>query len=71
MVKGITGRCYKHSNGYSAILYGKSSMSVYFGERRVMHTGSRNVNTESEVMKILEKMPEFLEAISEVADERK
>lgn len=65
MVKGITGSCYEHPNGYSAILYGKSSMSVYFGERRVMHTGSRKANTKAEVMKILEGMPKFLEAILE------
>lgn len=39
-------RTYKHKNGYSAVLYGKSSMSVYRREKEVFHTGSRNINTE-------------------------
>lgn len=59
-------RAYNHSNGYSAILYGKSSMSVYYEGKEVMHTGNRNVNTEAEVMEMLAEMPEFLEALSEV-----
>lgn len=59
-------RTFKHPNGYSAVLYGESSMSVYFDGKEVSHTGSRNVNTEAEVMKILGEMPELLSAISEV-----
>lgn len=57
------GQTYKHINGYSAVLYGKSSMRVYFGEKEVLHTGFRNVNTENEVMKLLENMPDFMRII--------
>lgn len=53
-------RTYNHSNGYSAILYGKSSMSVYYNGKEKFHTCSRNVNTEDEVMEFLSKMPSFL-----------
>ena len=50
---------YKHKNGYSAKLYGKSSMIIFRpdGKER-LHTGRRNVNTESEVMELLEMQPE-------------
>lgn len=54
---------YKHKNGYYARLYGESSLSVYFDGKEVLHTGSRNVNTEDEVMEMLEGMPEFMEMI--------
>lgn len=54
---------YEHKNGYAARLYGKSSMSVYFDGKEVLHTGSRNVNTEDEVMELLAGMPEFFNRI--------
>lgn len=56
-------KVYKHKNGYSARLYGKSSLSVYFGGKEVLHTGFRNVNTEDEVMELLEGMPELMNLI--------
>ena len=52
---------YTHENGYSAVLYGTSSMSILKDEKEVLHTGFRGVNTEKEVMKLLESMPEFFE----------
>lgn len=45
---------YRHKNGYSAVLYGKSSLIIYYYGKKVIHTGFRNVNTEEEVMKLLE-----------------
>ena len=55
---------YEHKNGYSAKLYGKSSMSIYRPDgKQCMHTGSRNVNTEEEVMKLLEEYPDFQEML--------
>jgi hypothetical protein len=52
---------YKHPNGYSAKLYGKSSMSVFYEGREVLHTGFRNANTEAEVMEVLDTMGQLLE----------
>ena len=53
-----------HPNGYSAVLYGEKSMSIYNPEcREVLHTFSRNSNTEEEVFEQLETMPEFLELL--------
>ena len=61
---------YEHENGYSAKLYGKSSLSVYFNGKEVLHTGSRNVNTEDEVMEMLGGMPNFFKLMEEgVLDE--
>jgi hypothetical protein len=52
---------YTHPNGYTAKLYGKSSMSVFYKGKEVLHTCARNVNTEKEIMDLLETIPEFLE----------
>ena len=56
---------YKHKNGYYARLYGKSSLSVYFNGKEILHTGFRNVNTEDEVIELLEGMPEFMKLLKE------
>ena len=59
---------YKHENGYSAVLYGKSSMVVYYNGEERLHTGSRGINTEEEVMELLEKMPEFMRRFEEFCE---
>lgn len=56
---------YTHKNGFSAILYGKSSMSIFKNGKEVLHTGSRAINTEKEVMELLEKQPEFMKAMND------
>ena len=44
---------YTHSNGYTGILYGKSSLAVQNSEgREVYHTGFRNINTLDELKKV-------------------
>lgn len=63
---------YTHPNGYSARLYGKSSLSIYFEGKEVLHTGFRKVNTEKEVMDLLAEYPAFretLEALSRILEE--
>ena len=62
-------RLYKHENGYSAKLYGKSSMSIFApdGKER-MHTGFRACNTEKEVMEVLENMPKMLAMLMDVSE---
>ena len=52
---------YKHPNGYSAKLYGESSISVFYEGREVLHSGFRKVNTEAEIMEVLETMGQLLE----------
>lgn len=59
---------YKHTNGYSAKLYGISSMSVFYEGKEVTHTGFRNVNSEEEVMDLLEEYPSFIESLKESLD---
>ena len=62
---------YKHPNGYSAKLYGKSSISVFYEGREVLHSGFRNANTEAEVMEVLETMGQLLEETKKIMEERK
>lgn len=63
MLYEINEKWFEHENGYSAVLYGESSMQVFLNNKFVMHTGFRCVNTESEVMEILEGMPEFFQML--------
>ena len=50
----------RHENGYSGTLYGESSMSIYRPDgHECLHTGSRGINTEEELMDLLAGMPEF------------
>lgn len=63
----VIAKTIHHPNGYSAKLYGKSSMSIYFRGKEVLHTGSRNVNKDDEVMELLEGMPKFVKLLEEGA----
>lgn len=57
---------YTSDNGYTGILYGESSMSIYNPEgREVMHTGFRNVNTMEELIAAVEGYPEFIKFMVE------
>nr|DAI05551.1 MAG TPA: hypothetical protein [Herelleviridae sp.] len=40
-------------------------MSILKNGKEVLHTGSRTVNTEKEVMELLEKQPEFMKAMND------
>ena len=60
----------RHENGYSGALYGTSSMSIYRPDgSECLHTGSRNVNTEAELMELLACMPEFFGKLKMVQEE--
>lgn len=70
-VEGIKLRnsvTYTHENGYSAVLYGNSSMSVIKDGKEVLHTGFRKANTEKEVMNLLANMPAFWETMRDGLD---
>lgn len=56
---------YEHQNGFSAVLYRKSSMSILKNKKEVLHTGNRSVNTEKEVMDFLDKFPEFMNEMND------
>ena len=56
----------KHENGYYGCLYGKSSMSIFKGNKEVLHTGSRNINTPDELYEILSEMPSFIEKLENI-----
>ena len=51
----------RHPNGYSGILYGKSSLEIYDDHGiEIIHTGYRTINTEKELYDVLEKVPEMM-----------
>ncbi len=52
---------YTSANGYTGVLYGKSSLAVYAPNgRQCMHTGSRNINTYEELVKLVDEFPQFM-----------
>ena len=63
---------YTSPNGYTGVLYGKSSMSIYDsnGKER-LHTGRRNVETFEELVAIVDEFPTFLELFLGHKDELK
>lgn len=57
----------KHENGYSGVLYGESSLSVYNPDgTEVLHTGFRKVNTEQELYDLLERVAELWSQMSTI-----
>lgn len=61
---------YTHPNGYSAKLYGKSSMTVMVGGKEVAHTGFRAANTKEEVMELLEIYPSIMQALADHKEQK-
>lgn len=60
----------EHQNGYSGILYGEHSMSVYDSRgHEVLHTGRRTVHTKEDLYNLLSRITEFLEEASEKSDD--
>lgn len=66
---------YQGRNGYTGVMYGKSSLSVYDPQgREVLHTGRRASDEPKDLRNIVKGMPELLEMlrgrkiIKEVAD---
>ena len=58
---------YKSDNGYTGILYGKSSMSIYNPEgKEVFHTGFRKkeINSLEALKEQVDTFPEFQELLS-------
>lgn len=53
----------EHPNGYTGVLYGKSSLSVRLNDKEILHTGSRNINTSEELYALLEGVPEMMEKL--------
>ena len=54
----------EHPNGYSGVLYGRGSMTIYDKDgNEVLHTWARNAQTRQDLYEELETMPEFLELL--------
>lgn len=57
---------YKSENGYTGILYGKSSMKILDPEgKEVLHTGFRNIETEAELKERVDEFPKLRKSLLE------
>lgn len=56
-----------HENGYTGVAYGMSSLSLYKDNKEVLHTGSlkKQFQTEEELYKYLEEVPEFFKILDD------
>lgn len=55
---------YTSPNGYTGILYGKSSFKILDEQGKMaFHTGSRAINTKSGLIEQVESFPELLELL--------
>lgn len=58
---------YTSSNGYTGVLYGKRSLAIFNPDgTESMHTGSRNINTYEELVRIVDEHPKFIEMLRKV-----
>lgn len=61
---------YTSENGYTGVLYGRSSLSLYDPEgHECLHTGLRNINTYEELVETVNEMPEFMKALEKMRSE--
>ena len=61
---------YTSENGYTGVLYGKSSFAIYDSSgKMVLHTGFRNIHTYAELVKQVEDYPKFREMLFKMKDE--
>ena len=61
---------YKSKNGYTGVLYGKSSFIVYGPDgKEFMHTGFRSGDTYEWLVERVEEMPKFREMLSRVKED--
>ena len=59
---------YTSPNGYTGMLYGESSLSIYDPSgKECLHTGFRNVNTYDELVELVDGHPKFIEMINSIS----
>ena len=58
---------YTSENGYTGILYGKSSLMIFDKDGKLsLHTGFRSANTYEELVEIVEEHPQLLKLIHSI-----
>ena len=61
---------YASKNGYTGMLYGKSSMIIQDKDGvEVFHTGFRKANTYDELVEQVETYPDFLKLLKNIPDD--
>ena len=62
---------YTSENGYTGVLYGKSSLSIYNPDgRECFHTWSRGITTYDELVRIVDQHPQFMKMLADSLEER-
>ena len=57
----------EHPNGYTGVLYGKSSMSIYDEKgHECFHTIHSRIKNEAELCELLEDMPRLMKSLSKL-----
>ena len=60
---------YTSPNGFRGVMYGKSSLSIYYPDgMEALHTEERTPQTLSELINIVDEMPEFLKMLERIWD---
>ena len=60
---------YTSPNGFRGVMYGKSSLSIYYPDgMEALHTGERTPQTLSELMHIVDEMPDFMEMLARLGN---
>ena len=61
---------YTSKNGYTGILYGKSSLMIFDKDGKLsLHTGNRTANTFEELVEIVEGHPRLVKLIQGIPDD--
>ena len=61
---------YTSPNGYTGVLYGKSSLAIYDCDGKMkLHTGFRSIHTYDELVTMVDKYPEFLEMLTKIKED--
>lgn len=54
---------YTSKNGFTGILYGKSSLSIMYGDHEAFHTYSSNIHNLKELKEFVDNWPEFIRTL--------
>lgn len=61
---------YTSKNGYTGILYGKSSLMIFDKDGKLsLHTGFRSANTYEELVEVVEEHPRLVKLIQGIPDD--
>lgn len=54
---------YTSDNGYTGLIYGKKSLSIFYNHKEVFHTSSRRVESYEELVNMVDDFPNFMKLL--------